>query len=524
MAFSLGYFSLFVQGSGLASQDDLIRINQLKSEFQQSTEPISIINFNSFYYSRNHFQLLDPLYIMPEASATNVQERGHRYSTNRDCFEDLTEMMNRSNFQKVWIWEEFRCGKRFRLPHDFFKQAPFIHPSGKSYAFLAFESGRNHFSRRDWVLAHLPYFHVSEFNQLSEQIGDLGRPWSILSNLSYEDLAGLARGQEHILTREFLFSRVKYPDFYFIFEYRVYPRAALEDFLRDSRYMLREFSANRDCFYKDGQMCWEYNTRHLTTMMEQASVLFLVGLLIIIVILIRLIIVKLKTQRLEDERRRLALQVLTHEFRTPIASMILVMERLFKRVDELDPETQEAVLHLSSNVYRLQRLSETSRNYLRIQKGRRLVDFNIEVIADLEEFLSDHLYAHIEKYGSEKIVIHAPKIENSWQISFDPYWIGICLVNLVNNAVDHGAFPIEVSCEIEGSQLIIRVQDAGDCHFENLSDMTEEFIKGRKSEGTGLGLNIVAKVMKDMGGALHFDSSPTRFSLLIKNAIKLIKE
>ena len=48
--------------------------------------------------------------------------------------------------------------------------------------------------------------------------------------------------------------------------------------------------------------------------------------------------------------------------------------------------------------------------------------------------------------------------------------------------------------------------------------MIGEFVKSGKSEGLGLGLNIVAKVVKAMGGVLTFRSRPTRFSIQLKDS------
>lgn len=514
MAFSLGYFTLFIQGSNSATQDDVLRINQIKLEFLKEQNPITSINFNSIYYSRSHFQLLDPIYIMPQGGAPTTG-RHDQYSSNRDCFENLTELLNRSNFQKVWIWEEFRCGKRFQLPRNFFQQAPFIHPSGKSYALLAFESKRKNFDSREWVIANLPFFHVTEFNRITSQVGSLDGFWGILEKLSYEDLSALATGQDTILTRDYLFSRVQYPDFYFIFEYRVFSRQDLENFLKGTRYYLHEYEIGESCFYRDGQLCWDYNAKHFLSIVNRGSLVFLIGFLIIIILLIRLIIVKLKNQRVEDERRRLALQVLTHEFRTPIASMLLMMERLFKRIDDFDDEMQEAILHLSADVYRLQRLTETSRNYLRVQKGKGLVSFNFEKLDSLNTFIEDQIYVHTEKYGEDKVQF--TPLEEDGEFVLDPYWLGICFKNILNNAVDHGDFPIRIYMDYNpDTSLTITVEDRGECNFTDLNEMTEEFIKGTKSEGTGLGLNIVKKVMEDMGGSLSFQPNPTRFSLTVK--------
>ena len=51
----------------------------------------------------------------------------------------------------------------------------------------------------------------------------------------------------------------------------------------------------------------------------------------------------------------------------------------------------------------------------------------------------------------------------------------------------------------------------------------QEFVKGEKSSGTGLGLNIVRKVLYDMGGELKFSKNPTKFELSIPWKVRKVK-
>jgi len=95
----------------------------------------------------------------------------------------------------------------------------------------------------------------------------------------------------------------------------------------------------------------------------------------------------------------------------------------------------------------------------------------------------------------------------------DPYWVEISLKNLIENAIDHGSKPIKVTLSHENKVFKVTVEDQGVCQFETLEDMCREFAKGKNSSGTGLGLNIVKKVMKEMGGELKFKKNPTRFIL-----------
>ena len=68
----------------------------------------------------------------------------------------------------------------------------------------------------------------------------------------------------------------------------------------------------------------------------------------------------------------------------------------------------------------------------------------------------------------------------------------------------------------------VSIEDCGECSFTNIQEITSEFVKGEKSSGTGLGLNIVKKVLYDMGGELAFSRNPTKFELSIPWKIKKV--
>lgn len=511
MAFGTGYFFLFVQGSYTATEQDIREINEIKIDFQSKVDPIAIINFNSIYYNQSLFQLLDPIYVMPHTEHQNIDYRGEE-----ECFKNIKSLLNRENFEKVWIWEEFRCGKRKSLPREFVLEPPYIHPSGKSYAWLMYGRGEKPYNQRNWVVAHLPYFHVTELHNIKRMIGNLGGIYEILEKLDSDALRAIAKGQGTILTNNFLLARLNYPSIFSIVEYRVYMRDHLDGFLKDSPYFLHNFNKGRSCFYRDGPLCWDYNVKHLFKLANKGSLAALFLFFVLSLMVLKLLLAKIKNQRLEDERRRLALQVLTHEFRTPITSMLLTMEKVNKRMGELDDELQESFLRLSSDVFRLQRLTETSRNYLRSKKSKKLVNFNYEYVPSVNLFVEDNLYTYLEEYGEDKFIFNG--LTKDCSFNLDPYWVGICIKNIVNNAIDHGELPISVSLRttLKG-ELEITVQDSGEVHFNTLEDITGEFVKGNKSTGTGLGLNIVKNVIDEMNGELKFEKNPTRFIISIKN-------
>lgn len=509
MAFATGYVSLLLQRPFTASQSDILEINELKNDFQYKVKPLSIVNFNSLYFSRDQFQLLNPLFSIPESGTdTDI-----RYSSDEGCFKNLKTVVNAANYEKILIWEEFRCNKRTSLPRGFFVEPPYVHPSGFSYAYLAFSSARG-FQAKSWVLSHLQYFHVKELHSVRREVGELGGVFSILANLDEKTLTGIIQGVGTVLTNDYLFARLKYPRMLSILEYRIYARDALEEFLKDSSYTLQNYKEGRSCFYRDGELCWNYSFRHIFSIANKSTVVFFLGLLAVVGSLIFSLIGRLKSDRQEDERRRLALKVLSHEFRTPIASMLLIIESLSKRLHKFQEDEQDDILRLSADVYRLQRLTEMSRNYLKVKNTNNLIELKNEGCESVNDFVMQIADTYLDMYGEENLVIDL--LPNDVAAKIDTYWLGICLKNLIENACFHGVFPVQVKVSLNDKKLSLDVSDSGELADDiTLDHLTSEFVKGTKSQGSGLGLNIVRKVIDEMKGELILTKKPTTFTIAL---------
>ncbi len=508
MAFATGYYALFIQGNYSVSSDDIFRIKNLKKEFRKKHEPVLIINFNSLYSSRAHLELLKPL---SQIGSAGLRDKGILYSSSKDCFKDIYNIANSVNFEKVVLWEEFRCNRRKKLPSQFFSMPPYLHPSGKSYAYLAYETKKNPFISQRWIEEHYQYFHLSELKKIS-QLKHMPSYFNVLSQLEGDVLNGLVKGDDSLITNEFYLEKNRDIFVFFDLEYKVYPVSLLKDFIENSPYRIKKYDKNLRCLYKDGNICWRFDVVHILSATNKRNVFIIVISIILILILVYFLYVKLKAQRLEDNKRRLALQVLTHEFRTPVTSLLLSAEEAQKKFEEFDEESQEILLRLSSDIHRLYRLVEASRNYLKLDQGKKLITFQNREISSVNHFFEYILSPYLDD------ITFSP-LGNDKAFYLDEYWVSICVKNLVENALKHGSHPVELKLSAaNAAELRIDVIDSGEAAFEKLSEVTGEFVKGNKSEGSGLGLNIVKKVLQDMKAQFLFKKNPTTFSIILKEA------
>ncbi|MCU1501419.1 MAG: D-xylose transport ATP-binding protein XylG [Ilumatobacteraceae bacterium] len=93
------------------------------------------------------------------------------------------------------------------------------------------------------------------------------------------------------------------------------------------------------------------------------------------------------------------------------------------------------------------------------------------------------------------------------------------VVNVLANAVRHGAEPVSVHASSAGGSVTIRVVDSGRGITPDLVErLFEPYVTGSTSRGTGIGLAIVRGIVEAHGGAVSFgltDEMPPRTELRV---------
>lgn len=513
MAILTGNYGLKMFGPNTVTTSEIESIQKIKKAFQASGISSQVLNLSSLYSGAERFQLLNPSYPLADFRETKKDI----FFGRGDCFKYFSNITNQKEDEKSFLWEEYRCFKKESLPLDFFERPPFLHPSGYSYTYLAFKLKGKDFYNVVWAKEHQPLFHIQELKEIKNYLGKLSFPYNFLEQLGAEEISTLSKGWPGFITQDYVVWRSSYKTVYSDLYYRIYDRKDLDRFLKKTPYVLVSSTLRKRCLVQEDKICWAHNTGHLSRLAGESGISFFFGSIFLMTIVLAILLNKIKQQKKEDERQRLALQVLTHEFRTPVASILVILESLNNQFEKYDSDTQDNILRLSAEGHRLNRLVQTTKNYLRLQKGNNIIENRWVKINSINEFILDQ----VEQTGGD--FIFNPLLKDE-EFILDPYWTGICLKNILENALSHGSEKRQVFLKYIPGQLDIIVQDEGVCSFKTLEEMSSPFIRGPKSSGTGLGLNIVRSVLRDLGGELLFESSPTRFTLRLKNKKRLAKE
>jgi two-component system sensor histidine kinase MtrB len=216
-----------------------------------------------------------------------------------------------------------------------------------------------------------------------------------------------------------------------------------------------------------------------------------------------------RLQSAQDQQRRFVADV-AHELRTPLAAMLASAEAMASH----DASRRARSTQLLTEQTR--RLTSLVGDLLEISRfDAHQAELNVEY-ADLGRLARDAVDVVATDSSIEVVVIGDPVA------GVDPPRVHAIVRNLVANAVQHGASPIEVVVDGSGADVSITVLDHGPGVPPDLAAVVfERFARGdtaRSTEegrgSTGLGLAIARENAALHGGSVSLDSGETiRFTL-----------
>ena len=220
-----------------------------------------------------------------------------------------------------------------------------------------------------------------------------------------------------------------------------------------------------------------------------------------------------------EELRRLSalradfVSLVSHELRSPMASVIGSARTLEQRWRELTPEQRASFLALIS--HETSRLAELISDVLdtsRIDAGT--FSYSFEDV-DLGRLVRDSAAA--AEHGQDEVVVKAVVRDPLPAVRGDGDRLRQVLINLIDNAVKYSAPGDEVQVEAENvnGRVIIEVRDRGPgISPEHQRLIFEKFGRVNAREhakpGTGLGLFIARSIAEAHGGVLEVRSAPGR--------------
>lgn len=231
---------------------------------------------------------------------------------------------------------------------------------------------------------------------------------------------------------------------------------------------------------------------------------------------------QLKDIRNELERKRASLEeanalknalisTLSHDFRTPLTSIFGYLRFLDPHVADADPRARQALHAIRRNAGHLFALAENLLEYGRGEAGALLAPAAIDL---------DALAADVQAMFAPLAEAKGIELRTSVQRAdpavprFDEVKLRQLLANLVSNAVRYTRQgEVALVLEWRDGRLQVEVRDTGiGIAPEFQSGIFRPFNRGAQagSQGAGLGLSIVRRVVDQMQGRVALESEPGR--------------
>jgi signal transduction histidine kinase len=212
-----------------------------------------------------------------------------------------------------------------------------------------------------------------------------------------------------------------------------------------------------------------------------------------------------------NEQQDAFLNAVTHELKTPIASIRLYLETLKTR-DIKPAKQQEFYDVMLADSERLLNTVEQVLLASRAREQKRLL--NVSEI-NLSALLRECVERIRHRYDLPETTISLPAVEDKIRISGDMDELQAVFMNLLDNAVKYSQKDVKISLNVKNLNekfVIVRIKDSGiGIPPSELRRIFRRFYRvpnraTQKAKGTGLGLFIVRSIVDKHGGKIWAES------------------
>lgn len=224
-------------------------------------------------------------------------------------------------------------------------------------------------------------------------------------------------------------------------------------------------------------------------------------------------------QKANERKKDEFLSIASHELKTPLTTTKAFIQLAKKSFEQDSDQIWKFLVKSEEQTDRLLRLINDLLDVSKINAGN--------VVYNKTPFSFTQSLKHTVESMAQISRIHHITLQSNCDIDFngDRDRLEQVFINLINNAIKYSpnGGEIIVRCEKEGQNIIVSVQDFGiGIAEDNLERLFDRFYRidnsSLKFQGLGLGLYIVADIIKRHGGSFWIESEPNKgstFSFLL---------
>lgn len=247
---------------------------------------------------------------------------------------------------------------------------------------------------------------------------------------------------------------------------------------------------------------------HLMYVSERDALLFSVLVLGIGIVALRVVALaeRERERAAAEATRRQLVAAVSHDLRTPIASLRLLVEAVDDEI--VDEETRRRYLAtMHTHIHSLSAMIDDLFELSRIEAGD--IDWSMRQV-ELAPLVDEAVDAMRPEAGAKGVEIHSQLGAEPLPARADPEKIQRVLFNLIRNAIRHTPADgsVTVKGEVAREAIEIEIADTGGgIPAEEREQVFEAFFRGgadasRHSGGAGLGLAVSRAIVETHGGRI----------------------
>lgn len=214
-----------------------------------------------------------------------------------------------------------------------------------------------------------------------------------------------------------------------------------------------------------------------------------------------------KEKELNEMKSRFV-SMASHEFRTPLTTMMSSLSLVTKYGEQNDKDNQSKhVTKIKNSIHNLTDILNDFLSVSKLEEGKienspeptNVHSFVNEVVNDMRAMTSNGQEIHYSHSGDAIGLFDKKLLKN-------------ILFNLISNAIKFspGKTQIQIGTSLSPSAMTVWVKDQGiGISEQDQQHLFERFFRGNNAthiQGTGLGLNIIARYAELMQATIHFES------------------
>jgi signal transduction histidine kinase len=203
----------------------------------------------------------------------------------------------------------------------------------------------------------------------------------------------------------------------------------------------------------------------------------------------------------------------SHELKTPLASMRLLVDTLLDGRQLNEPQSRDYLQLIAKENLRLSRLIDNFLTFSRMEQGKQVFDFCDVSLHDLVVQASQAAGDRLQGPDCNVVVDVPAELP---RVSGDPDALVRVLLNLLDNAYKYSEAPREIGirASTEGNYVRLTVSDNGiGMSRATTRRVFQKFFQAdqrltRAGHGCGLGLSIVQYIVRAHAGSISVESRP----------------